>query len=257
MPLNQNDLYFVFNDENEAIKFCFFYKLIDENRACLHQDRSIQMILQINTNFKCNLCFECPECHMKESIFKNTIFSNSKLKIGTILKIVYYWVYEYSCKSTMNECNISDNTVTNFFETLQKLCEDYNKTFHTGKIGGPNMNVQIDETLISNRKYNRGRLLSQVWIFGGICVETNEMFATIVEDCTQNTLLTLIQQHNNEYSIIQSDDWKSYNHINNRPTIYQHYTVVHKENFIDPITGSNTQKCERMWRELKKKKKEI
>lgn len=137
MPLNQNDLYFVFNDENEAIKFCFFYKLIDENRACLHQDRSIQMILQINTNFKCNLCFECPECHRKESIFKNTIFSNSKLKIGTILKIVYYWVYEYSCKSTMNECNISDNTVTNFNVTHKRRNQNSSDVIYKATKSGP------------------------------------------------------------------------------------------------------------------------
>ena len=255
MPLNQNDLHEIFSNEIEAVKFCFNHNLIDQNRICGNHEKPAQMFLSSNSNFKCSLCYQCPLCNKKESIFKNSIFTRSKLPIGVILKIIYYWVYEYSCSSTMKECNLSDHTVTNFFQTLQDMCEDFNNNFFTDKIGGPNMNVQIDETLMSKRKYNKGRLLSDVWIFGGICQETNEVFATIVKDRSQNTLMPLIHKYIKEFSIIHSDNWKSYIHINELPTIYQHYTVVHNENFVDPITGSNTQKCERMWRELKKIKK--
>ena len=34
-------------------------------------------------------------------------------------------------------------------------------------IGSNNVIVEINESLIVKRKYNRGRLLSQIWLFGG------------------------------------------------------------------------------------------
>ena len=35
-------------------------------------------------------------------------------------------------------------------------------------IGGVGVEVEIDETLISRRKYGRGRMRKQIWLFGGI-----------------------------------------------------------------------------------------
>jgi hypothetical protein len=38
------------------------------------------------------------------------------------------------------------------------------------------LTVQNDESLFSKRKYNIGREVRKVWIIGGICYETNEVF---------------------------------------------------------------------------------
>ena len=43
-------------------------------------------------------------------------------------------------------------------------------------IGGPGMSVKIDKSSFSQKKYNRGRVLSNTWIFSGICRETRECF---------------------------------------------------------------------------------
>ena len=119
------------------------------------------------------------------------------------------------------------------------------------KIGGINKCVQIDETLVSRRKYNKGRMLqgSNIWVFGGICVEDNQVFAVIVPDRSANTLLECIDKYIEEGTQIVSDCWKVYYGIDNQK--YSHLTVNHSENFIDPYTGANTQKIERFWRELK------
>ena len=55
--------------------------------------------------------------------------------------------------------------------------------------------VEIDETLMYRRKYNRGRLLNDVWIFGGICREDGRVFAVVVENRKEETLWDQILQH--------------------------------------------------------------
>lgn len=49
-------------------------------------------------------------------------------------------------------------------------------------IGGPGSIVEIDETVISRRKYNRGRLIcEQEWFFGGVERGSNRCFIVRVE----------------------------------------------------------------------------
>ena len=39
--------------------------------------------------------------------------------------------------------------------------------------------------------------------------------------------------------------------------MYGHITVNHNNHFVDPLTGANTQRVERMWRALKEKNKRM
>lgn len=53
--------------------------------------------------------------------------------------------------------------------------------------------VEIDESLMSKRKNNVGRVLAEKWMFGGICRETKSRFALIVADRTSTTLVKAIE----------------------------------------------------------------
>ena len=72
-------------------------------------------------------------------------------------------------------------------------------------IGGPGKTV--DEILICKRKYHRGRLLLDVWIFGGICREDNQIFAVVVEDRKSETLWREILNNITPGTTIISDSW--------------------------------------------------
>ena len=48
-------------------------------------------------------------------------------------------------------------------------------------IGGPGVEVEIDESKFGKRKYNRGRQVEGHWVFGGVERVTGECFMVEVE----------------------------------------------------------------------------
>ena len=122
-------------------------------------------------------------------------------------------------------------------------------------VGGHGIHVEIDETSISKRKYNRGRLPGhqRQWMFGGIERGTKRCFMLLVDRRDAATLLPIIQQYILPGTTIHSDLWRAYGGIANLPGGYQHLTVNHSMNFVDPITGSHTQSIENTWGRFKKK----
>ena len=72
-----------------------------------------------------------------------------------------------------------------------------------------------------------------------------------VEDRTAETLLAVIQKWIAPGSIIWSDCWRSYNKIPELPQGYRHQTVDHSKNFVDPQTGTCTNRIECDWRHAK------
>jgi transposase-like protein len=117
------------------------------------------------------------------------------------------------------------------------------------KIGGRGIVVQIDESKFSKRKYHVGRLVRSVWVVGGID-ELGETFFVDVISRTREVLHNIIQEYVHEQSFIFTDEWRGYSNLNELG--YFHYTVNHSKNFINPITGVNTQKIESLWCVVKK-----
>ncbi|KII67214.1 hypothetical protein RF11_03425 [Thelohanellus kitauei] len=89
-------------------------------------------------------------------------------------------------------------------------------------IGGENRVVEIDEAKIGKRKYNRGRWVGGYWIFGGFERNTGRLF------------------------VVQ---WKSYRDLNNHG--FEHLTVNHSVNFVDPDCGAHTNNIDRIWRDVR------
>jgi transposase-like protein len=106
---------------------------------------------------------------------------------------------------------------------------------HSEKLGGPGHIVEIDEAKLGRRKYNRGRLVKGQWIFGGYERESKKIFVVPVEDRTTDTLLGCIKEWIVPGTTIVSDCWKSYDCLKHEG--FQHLTVNHSYNFVDPQTG--------------------
>ena len=113
-------------------------------------------------------------------------------------------------------------------------------------IGGPGVEVEIDESKFGKRKYNRGRQVEGHWVFGGVERVTGECFMVEVARRDAATLIPIIQQYIHPGSIIYSDQWAAYNQIT-AATGMAHMTVNHSLNFVDPATGVHTQGVKSMW----------
>lgn len=112
------------------------------------------------------------------------------------------------------------------------------------------MTVEIVETLLYRRKYNRGRMLkNQVWAVGGICRESKEAFVVYVENRTSKVLMKVINEHVNAGTIINTDGWAAYRSLTDHG--FENHTVNHLERFVDPKTKVHTNLIENLWKRLK------
>jgi transposase-like protein len=117
--------------------------------------------------------------------------------------------------------------------------------------------VEIDESAWTKRKYNRGRQVSNQWVFGGIDRDSRDCFAVMVDRRDADTLLPIINQYILPGTTIYSDQWAAYNGIASgpHPQKYVHLTVNHSQNFVDPVTRTHTQNIENLWMCMKIKKR--
>ena len=131
-------------------------------------------------------------------------------------------------------------------------------------IGGPGIIVEINETAISRRKYNRGRMVKTVWVFGGIeRVSKKSFIIPLITDeaeadnpdiipRTKNVLVEAIKKYILPGSIVYSDMWKGYDTIGTLDYGYTHRRVNHSKEFVSSSDPSvHTQNVERLWRDLK------
>ena len=118
---------------------------------------------------------------------------------------------------------------------------------HAGPIGGPGTTVEIDESKFGKIKYHQGRKIEGKWVFGGLCRETKACFLVPVERRDKETLLPIIRAQILPGTRVMSDLWRPYDCLKDEG--YDHLTVNHSLNFVDPDTCAHTQDIENTWRE--------
>ena len=191
---------------------------------------------------------------VKFSPWKVVLFANSWLRKWYNLNII---------KINLGATN---HTITDWRSFCSEVTEYWLEN-NIEAIGGPGMIIEIDETVIVKRKNNKGRILKEIWIFGGIERTTGKCFVVeLIEGFNlqgltrderlkrlprdKATLIPIIQQYIKPGSTIYSDGWSAYEGLTD--VGYKHGVVIHKENFLNPDDkGIHTQKIERLWRDLK------
>ena len=81
-----------------------------------------------------------------------------------------------------------------WYNFVTDVCAEYFQQ-HPMRIGGPGIEVEIDESKFGQRKYNRGRWQEGHWVFGGVERITGRAFMVEVAQRDAATLIRIIQQY--------------------------------------------------------------
>jgi transposase-like protein len=189
--------------------------------------------------------FRCSRqaCKIEFTHRKHTFFYGSNLNCAHILHIAYSWLNKSTQTQAIAQTGHYPNTITDFYKHFRQLVSSILK--EGGQmIGGTGIIVQIDETKMGNRKYNRGHRVDGVWIIAGVeLTSQRKIFLVRVQDRTADTILDIIARHVKPGSIIHTDMFKSHAQITPRLG-FVHETVNHSQNFTNPTNGVNTNAIE-------------
>jgi hypothetical protein len=169
-----------------------------------------------------------------------------------ILYMAHLWLAGALSHSIQQLTSHSSSTVSSFLGHFRSLVASSLEDEHN-VIGGPNVIVEVDESKMGKRNYNRGHRVDGVWIVSGVeRTPERKVFLRVVENRSANTLLGILGQHVAPGSLVYTDLWKGYCKINERLGL-DHYTVNHSLHFKDPTSGVHTNTIEGSWNGLKMK----
>ncbi|KAG8225075.1 hypothetical protein J437_LFUL000054 [Ladona fulva] len=246
---NYKQLVLSLHNDEECVRFLQEKGILHTNRVC-KGGRDMKLRFRKNGNIYW-IC-QFVECIQYVGVRKDTWIYPSRLPLIDIILFIYGWCYEWtSIKWCERELNISRKAVVDWNNYLREVCSL--KLLHSSKkIGGDNTTVEIYESLFNPRKYNLGKTQSQQWVIGGICRETKEVFLHLIPDRKKETVLPIVEECVLPGTKIYTDEHKAYEEIYKLG--YDHHTVNHSQNFVDPTIGAHTQ-IERWWRSSKERTK--
>lgn len=194
------------------------------------------------------------QCSFVTSNYKGTFLFGCRFPPWKLLLLVNHFLSKHWDYKTLESClGLSKRTIVDWRSFCSEVTEKW--LSKQEPIGGEGVVVEIDETLIVRRKYNRGRLLKSIWLFGGIERITKRVFVIplTTENCEKRdkaTLIPLVQKYILPGSIIYSDCWAAYKPLCELG--YQHDSVNHSTNFVSQENPDiHTQNIERLWRDVK------
>lgn len=192
------------------------------------------------------------KCGFSKRMTSKSFFQNGKIPMASRCIILLNFLGNVNVQATAEQLKTSSTTVSLWYVYALKIVHAIITSRPVVKIGGPEHEVQLDESkFLGRRKYNRGRGLpaSFGWVFGGVCSQTKFGFYQVVERRDAATLLPIIEENVEKESEVTTDHWRAYNAIGTLG--YTHKKVNHSQNFVDPVTGAHTQNIESMWRAIK------
>jgi IS1 family transposase len=244
---SQREIHSILFEVEPCIDFLLAKEIIYSSMECEKCEKPMKLQRNRRT-FRCGT----KNCRKEVSMFKSSFFSMCKLECCEILNLAYMWICGASHTILLALGDHSSATVCSFMSYFNQLVGNM-VTDENCQIGGPGVEVEIDESKIAKRKYQRGHRVEGAWIIGGVeRTEERKLFVVRVQDRTKQTISNLISRFVKPGSIILTDKWKSYDYLS-KETQFTHHTVNHTLHFKDPDTQIHTNTIEGTWSGIKSK----
>lgn len=261
IAMNMFDLYQILYQGNlQLIQWMQARNLLKPQMRCAARNCRRQMQLQARDGqdgyrWRCSFA----RCRSSKTIRDGSFFAQSNLTLQQLIFVIYCWCVGMSMSTTTIVIGLAEKTVIDWFNFLREECSAklVRMPWQDKLIGGVGEIVEVDESVMIKRKYNRGHYREQhnQWVFGMYDRQRRVGWIEFVESRDAPTLLPLIQRYVRPGTMIYSDGWAAYNNL---PNIgYGHDRVIHADNFVDPVTGVHTNGVEAYWSRAKQKLKAV
>lgn len=217
--------------------------------------RRICVTRRKKSNVQLGHYFYCNRCRRSYSILRNSFFDTCKIPVKDIFCILWMWACKSRVGVTVAVLNIPLQTVVQYYRYFRDICSwKLLQSPDLFELGGVGHVVQVDESVVTRRKYNRGRIVPEKWVLGLVDCTTKRSVLCYVEQRSAEVLTEIITKHVLPGTEIWTDGWRGYSLL---PTLggvspYLHKTVNHSANFVDPHTGVCTNRVEGYWAKMKK-----
>ncbi|CAB9505358.1 Inherit from opiNOG: protein Hydra magnipapillata [Seminavis robusta] len=186
------------------------------------------------------------------SFFRNSVLERCHLPKNEVVHLIYLWLNKATNTQVCQQLGWNSETAGRWLKYCRQLVTEMIVTqpHVNNMIGGHDVIVEIDESKMARRKYNRGRRVKGSWVLGMVeRTAERRMVLVVVDSRDKKTLEHSIKTFVHPGSTIHTDMWKGY--IGLERIGYTHKTLCHKYEFVAE-DGTHTQTVEGNWTPLKK-----
>lgn len=239
---NFEELVMLMNQSNEDVVRLFQNEgLLRRSKRCRNRACRNECALIKKENAKLGHFSRCIRCRKESRLLEGSFFENCRLRFKDIIYVIWLWANTTQSLTSSTILGVSRAAVYQHYRYIRDICSwKLIETPELFKLGGVGHIVQIDETVVTKRKYHRGRLIPEKWVLGIYDTTLKKGVAIYVHRRNANTLIEKIIEHVGIGSEIWTDGFRGYNIISKLGGVspYIHKTVNHRRNFVDPITGA-------------------
>lgn len=249
---NRAFFYHLFHGSKDTFfEFLMDSSLISSSMKCDHCGNDMKIIKKKcldGREWYCGKSNPSGRCNRAKSVRHASFFTNSRIRIATVLMLSYEFFQSSSVNSIHKDLGIFQHCIANWRRCITDVLVDFIET-NTEKVGGLGKVVEVIESKMGRKKFNRGNFNEGQEVFGGVELGSGRCFLVSVRDESAETLLSLIEEWIEPGTEIVSKCWDPSDRLGEEG--YNHLIANHFLHFLNYASDANTPNVEETLRNFK------